>query len=79
LKLDDEDFSSTINYFDCITLVGSWLKNDSAVNIHAGFYSFSKFRQKPDRAWRNSGGITVLRKGSDFLIKKAVNSLFSGN
>jgi hypothetical protein len=72
-KLDDEDFLSTINSFDCITLVENWLKNYSTVNIQ-GFYSFSKFRQKHDRAWRNSGGITVLvrselRKGIRFFDK----------
>ena len=74
-KLDDEDFLSTINSFDCITLVENWLKNDSTVNIQ-GFYSFSKFRQKHDRAWRNSGGITVLvrselRKGIRFFDKES--------
>ncbi|CAB3984286.1 Hypothetical predicted protein [Paramuricea clavata] len=74
-KLDDEEFLTTINSFDCITLVENWLKNDSTVNIQ-GFYSFSKCRQKHDRAWRNSGGITVLvgselRKGIRFFDKES--------
>jgi hypothetical protein len=73
-KLDDEDFLSTINSFDCITLVETWL-NNSTVNIQ-GFYSFSKSRQKPNRAWRNLGGITVLvkselRKGISFFDKES--------
>ena len=73
-KLEDEDFLSTINSFDCITLVENWLNNNT-VDVQ-GFYSFSKFRQKSDKAWRNSGGITVLvrselRKGIRFLDKES--------
>ena len=72
-KLDDKDFLLTINYFDCITLVENWLNNNT-VGIQG--FSFSKFRQKPDKAWRNSGGITVLvrsefRKGIRFFDKES--------
>ena len=66
---------SIINSFDCISLVESWLSDASVVNS-PGFYSFSKFKQKSERANRNSGGIIVLikselRKGVKFLEKES--------
>ena len=82
-KLDDEDFLSTINYFDCITLVENWLKNDSTVNIQ-GFYSFSKFRQKHDRAWRNGrmgrgGGHGGARAPPKFYGRAKISAKFRQN
>ncbi len=73
-KSDDEDFLSIIDSFDFISLVESWL-SENTVNIQ-GFYSFSKCRQKSNRAGRNSGGITVLvkselREGVKFFDKES--------
>ncbi len=65
---------SIIDSFDFISLVESWL-SENTVNIQ-GFYSFSNCRQKSNRAGRNSGGITVLvkselRKGVKFFDKES--------
>ena len=73
-KLADEDFLSTIETFDCVSLVETW-SSETDVNIE-GFYSFSKGRQASNNARRNSGGITVLvkselRKGVKFLDKES--------
>ena len=62
-KSDDEDFLSIIDSFDFISLVESWLSQNT-VNIQ-GFYSFSKCRQKSVFVK------SELRKGVIFFDKES--------
>ena len=72
-KLDDEDFLSTINSSDCITLVESWMNNNT-VDIQ-GFYSFSKFRKRKRQSldklgWYNCVGENRAEKSIRFFDKE---------
>lgn len=69
-----EGLSKKLSDSDFISLVETWLpRGDSAISVD-GFCSFSKCRQMPNNARRNSGGVSVLvrsslRKGVKFLDK----------
>ena len=70
-QLKNDVFLSSIEKFDFISLVETWLPESSKINIE-GYYCFNKCRRKAKKARRYSGGICILvkktlRKGVQFF------------
>ena len=58
---DDPEFMSLADKHDICLLTETWRKDDSKLNL-SGFWDFSQIRPKHRKAFRHSGGITILVK-----------------
>ena len=58
-KLDDDYFVHELSKYDIFGLIETHASSEDAIYLE-GYHSQSKFRVRPDKGKRNSGGVSVF-------------------